>query len=305
MPELVSVSIIMPTEARAERAESLRRALQSVISQEGVRCVPILVVNGAAAHPPLLRELARSRAVRLVRLEMPDLPAALRAGRDQVGTPYFAELDDDDELLPGALAARVEAMQARPDVDVVVTRGFVDQQGRRAPNIADLESLQPDPLRALLDHNWLTPCAGLFRSATIGPQYFAEIPAYLEWTYVGLRVALDRRILFTNRLTWVYRADTARSLSKSRSYVLQQPVALERLLALPLPADVRRRLERRRRMTLHAAAQLELQSGNPGAAWRWHLRSLAGAGGWRHALYTRRLLSALLRSPRVGAWLLG
>ncbi len=297
MPEPVSVSVIMPTEARSDRAELLRRALESVRSQPGVRAIPIVVVNGPAAEAALLAELTRSRDVQVVRLEAANLPAALRAGRERVQSPYFAELDDDDELLPGALAARVEAMEARPDVDVVVTRGYVDRQGRRELNVQDLEGFQGDPLRSLLDHNWLAPCAGLFRTATIGPEYFADVPPYLEWTYLGLRFALERRILFLNRPTWVYRADTPRSLSKMPGYVLQQSASLDRLLALPLPRDVRRGFERRRGIALHAAAGLELRAGRPRAAWRWHLRSLAAAGGWRYALYTRRLIYALVRSP--------
>lgn len=296
MPDLLSVSIIMPTEARPERAESLRRALESVRAQRGVRAAPIVVVNGRAADPALLAEIARSRDVELVRLETPDLPGALRAGRDHVRCPYFGELDDDDELLPGGLAVRAEAMQARSDVDAVVTRGYIDGQGRRELNVADLEAFQPDPLRALLDHNWLAPCAGLFRTATIGREYLADMPRYLEWTYLGLRIALDRRILFLNRPTWVYHADTPRSLSKTTDYVRQQPASLRRLLELPLPADVRRRLGQRLPSMLHGAAEAELQDGRQRAAWRWHLKSLTTAGGWRYALYTRRLLYAFCRS---------
>ena len=296
MADLVSVSVIMPTEARSDRAELLGRALASVCSQDGVRALPIVVVNGPAADAALLADLARSRDARLVRLQAADLPAALRAGRSLVQSPYFAELDDDDELLPGALAARVEAMEAHPDVDVVVTRGYIDHGGRRELNVRDLEGFQTDPLRSLLDHNWLAPCAGLFRTETIGTEYFADVPPYLEWTYLGLRLAFERRILFLNRPTWVYRADTPRSLSKGQGYVLQQSVSLERMLALSLPADVRRRFQLRRRSALHAAAGLELGAGRLGAAWRWHLRSLAAAGGWRYALYTRRLIYARWRS---------
>jgi hypothetical protein len=297
MPDLVSVSVVMPTEVRSDRAELLRRALESVRAQAGVRAVPIVVVNGPAAEAALLAELTRAHDVQVVRLEAASLPAALRAGRERVQSPYFAELDDDDELLPGALAARVEAMEARPDVDVVVTRGYVDRHGRREMNVPDLDGFQADPLRSLLEHNWLAPCAGLFRTATIGPEYFADVPPYLEWTYLGLRFALERRILFLNRPTWVYCADTPRSLSKRPGYVLQQSASLDRVLALPLPRDVRRRFERRRGLALHTAAGLELHAGRPRAAWRWHLRSLAAAGGWRYALYTRRLVYALVRSP--------
>jgi hypothetical protein len=301
MPDPVSVSVVMPTEARPDRAELLRRAIQSVCSQRGVHAIPIVVVNGPAAEPALLADLSRGGGnLRLVRLAAAGLPAALRAGRDQVRTPYFAELDDDDELLPGALLARVEALEDRPDVDVVVTRGYVDHQGRRELNVADLEACRVDPLRSLLDHNWLAPCAGLFRTATIGPDYFADVPPYLEWTYLGLRLALERRILFLDQPTWVYRADTPGSLSKAPTYVLRQAASLDRLLALTLPADVRGRLQRRRAAALHTAASLELRAGRPRAAWRWHLRSLAAAGGWRYTFYTRRLVYGLLRAAAGG-----
>lgn len=292
----VSVSVVMPTEARADRAELLRRALESVCSQQGVRATPIVVVNGPAAEAAVLADLGRSRVVELVRLEEADFPAALRAGRERVRSPYFAELDDDDELLPGALAARVAAMEAHPEVDVVVTRGYVDHHGRRELNVEDLEAFQADPVRALLDHNWLAPCAGLFRTATIGPEYFADVPPYLEWTYLGLRLALERRIRFLNHPTWVYRADTPQSLSKRPRYVLQQSASLDHLLRLPLPREVRRGFERRRGVALHAAASLELRAGRRRAAWGWHLRSLAAAGGWRYALFTRRLVYALWRA---------
>ncbi len=301
MPDRESVSVIMPTEARSDRAQSLQRALESVLSQDGVCPIPILVVNGQEGQPALIDELGRRRDVRLVRLEGASLPKALRAGRDHVDTSYFAELDDDDELLPGSLATRVEAMRAHAEVDVVVTNGFLESHGRRELNVADLGAYQTDPLRALLRYNWLAPCAGLFRTATITPEFFVGIAPYLEWTYLGLRLSLERRILFVSRPTWVYHADTPRSLSKSRDYVLLQPAALRQLLALALPVDVKGELERRLREAYHANAHLELEAGNNRAAWRWHLKSLTGAGGWRQALYTRRLVYALCRAAVTGS----
>jgi hypothetical protein len=232
--------------------------------------------------------------VQLIRLPAADLPAALRAARERVDSPYFAELDDDDELLPDALAARLEGIEASPPADAVVTRGYIDHAGRRTLNVPVLEGLESDALRSLLEHNWLAPCAGLFRTATIGREFFADIPPYLEWTYVGLRLALERRLRFLDRPTWVYRVGSPHALSQTPDYVLQEPASLDRLLGLPLPAAARRQLERRQLASLHAAAGLELRAGRVGAAWRWHLRSLAAGGGWRYALYTRYLLYALL-----------
>jgi glycosyltransferase involved in cell wall biosynthesis len=299
MPDRESVSVIMPTEAHRDRAESLRRALQSVLSQTGVRPLPIVVVNGPRGDPTLVAELERRPGVRVVRLAEAGLPAALVAGRALVDAPYFAELDDDDELLDGSLATRADALRAHPDVDVAVTSGFVESGGRREVNIVDFDGYHRDPLRALLRRNWLVPCAGLFRAATITGEFFGDIAPYLEWTYLQVRLALERRMLFIDRPTWVYRTDTPRSLSKSRQYVLQQPASLRRVLALALPADVRRQFEGRLCAALHAAAALELDAGNHAAAWRWHLRSLGPRGGLRHALYTRRLLYALCRPARV------
>jgi len=113
------VSVILPTVAVASRAACLGRALQSVFAQESVRVDPIVVANGLDCDHDLLSALGRRRDIRLVRRREGGLAAAITAGRELVDAPYFAELDDDDFLLPGALAAREARMEADRSVDAV------------------------------------------------------------------------------------------------------------------------------------------------------------------------------------------
>jgi glycosyltransferase involved in cell wall biosynthesis len=298
------VCVIVPTLASRERASSLVRAIDTVVSQDGARGIPLVVVNGDRAAPEVLDHLRRRADIRLTVLEQAGLPGALHAGRTRVDTPYFAVLDDDDELLPGALRIRLEVMAEAPDVDVAVTNGYLVDAGRRALSIDDFERIQAEPLRMLFVQHWLPPCAGLFRTSTVSAELFAAIPEYREWTYLALRLALARRLRFAARPTFVYRADTPDSLSKSRAYCLAGPPALERMLALPLPADVRAALRVRLGVDQHCASSCELDHGNYRAAWRWHWRSLRQPAGWRFLPYSRNLLVgslvALATAGRAG-----
>ena len=114
----------MPTRALRERAEVLRRAIDSVLSQAGVRAVPLIVVNGTGRDPGLVEALTADPRLRVLCQEEAGIPAALRAGREVLDTPWFADLDDDDLFLPGALALRVDTLERRPDCCAVITNGY-------------------------------------------------------------------------------------------------------------------------------------------------------------------------------------
>src|SRR5579872_1226627 len=116
-----AISVIMPTTALRLRGKCLMRAIDSVVTQEGVIPIPIVVVNGRNRDSELTNEIARRTDLTLVLQDEGDLPKALKTGRAAVQTPWFAELDDDDELLPGALAARLDAFRERPDCGAVVS----------------------------------------------------------------------------------------------------------------------------------------------------------------------------------------
>jgi glycosyltransferase involved in cell wall biosynthesis len=280
----------MPTLARPERVSSLIRAIDSVVSQRGARGIPVVIVNGQFATAEVRAHLARRRDIRVVTLEEAGLALALKTGRATVDTPHFAVLDDDDELLPGALGTRLEALDEALEADVVVTNGYLQGFNRRDLNIEDFGQIQADPLRALLRQNWLPPCAGLFRADAVPLDFFEQMPGSLEWTYLGLRIALERKIQFVSQPTFIYRTDTPRSLSKSKAYCFAESRSLARMLELKLPRDVRTMIRAHLTAGLHSAAEWERRDGNYLAAWSWHLRCLARFRGWRHLTYTRHLV---------------
>jgi hypothetical protein len=136
---------------------------------------------------------------------------------------------------------------------------------------------------------WLHPCAGLYRTQRVGREFFEGMPAYLEWTFMAMRLALSREIRFVNEPTFVYNADTAGSLSKSKNYIVQQPHAIKRLMELEPPPHLVRLLKEKYAAALHDASAVELFDGNRAAAWRLHLKSLWHGGLMRYGLYTRHL----------------
>lgn len=295
MPSLPSVGVIVPTRALAERAPLIRRALMSVLSQEGVNAVPVVVVNGPGRSPDLVKELRSDPRVQLVEVARPGIPGALRAGRDAVDCEWFSALDDDDFYLPDALATRVEALRIHPDCDAVVTNGYARDHGVDRLHVPDMQRVAREPLKMLTEGNWLLPGSWMCRTESVGPGLFQRMPRMLECTYLAMQLALHCRTRFIEQPTVVWNTDTPRSESKSREYLLGQVAALDQLLELPLPPDTRRWLQVSRTSAQHQRADLHLRGKALRQAWLWHIRTLSGPGGWRHAPFMLRLLQASLR----------
>lgn len=285
-----TIAVILPTTATATRLDCLNRAIESALSQQDVKVDLIVVANGPQCDWEILNGLEKRSDLRLVYTEEASYPGALRLGRDLVDAPFFAEIDDDDEFLPMALATRLHHMERDPSIDVVVTNGILRRGGRDLVGIRDIGACRVDPLRRLMDDMWLVPCAAFYRSATVTRDFFQTIPPAMEWTYIGTLLSLTKKILFVDVPTFVYNRDTDGSLSRSKSYLLSTPDALARLLELDLPADVRRLVKQKHVQSLHAASTVELRDGNRSEAWKWHLRSLTHPYGWRYLTYTRHLV---------------
>ena len=286
----------MPTRALRHRIPLFERALESVINQEAVRVVPLVVINGPDRDPEFTRRLSADRRLRIIQLEEADLPTALRTGREKVDSEYFAELDDDDVMLPQGLMVRIQALEELPDFDAVITNGFRRGSDGDMLHINDIALIEQDPLRGLFHGNWLLPGSWLCRTSTVGPELFGGMPRFRECTYLALQLATIYRIKFLGRPTVVWHANTPFSESKSREYALGEEAALRRILELDLPEDVRAHFQSKLSSAYHVGADLHLREGNRKEAWSWHLQSLRQPGGWRYLSYTRRLFSALLRS---------
>ncbi len=295
---LEPVTVIMPTLAKAERANPLRAALASVLSQRGVRPVPLIVVNGTERDTSLVRKLERTPGVRLIRREEAHLGDAIHAGRTAVDTRWFAELDDDDLLLPGALSLRLQCLVDSPSAGAVVSNGWTQRGHVRQPAIASVAEVAVDPMAALANGTWLLPGAALFRTDAVGGELFRQLPRYLEWTCLALRLARGPGIEFLDEMTFVHHEARPDGLWESPECVLGRPRAIRELLMEDIPVPLRKVFLRRLSAACNSAAIVERDRRRWVRAWHWHLRCLAG-GGWRYLTYTRKLL------PGYRAWRTG
>ena len=283
------IDVVVRTTCDAARRKSLQRAIASVVAQRGVIARPVVVVAGPRPRP--LPKLAARNGIRVHRIGAEASPGrALTVARGLVDAPFFAFLDDDDELLPDALATRVAILHAEPRVQVVVTTGYVARGQTRRLHIGDIVRHQDDPLRGIVERCWLASCGGLFRTAAVPASLFDALPDLCEWTCLAFRLAVAScPIRFVDRPTYVVH-DRAGSLSKSDAFVEASLHVLESMRTAPLLAADRRRLAQKHRAALHAVAERCRRAGKLGEAWRHHLRSMQPPGTLRYAAYTRKLL---------------
>ena len=296
-PDDSAVTVVIPTLALAERATLLRRAIDSVRSQEGVRALALVVVNGGRWFPELVREIGAEPGVTLVRRDEADLPRAHRAGREAVRTPLFGSLDDDDVLLPGALALRVRALRSHPAADVVVTNGYLRGDGGDRLHIAPDVDVAGAPFDVFRRRNWLLPGSWLARSERVSPAFYDGMPRYRECTYLALRFASEHAFVWDPTPTVAYSVGSPASASASSAYLLGEAQALREMLALglPLPRSMQRHLRREVDSAHHDAADFFFREGQLDAAWQQHARSLRLLAGLRYVPFTRHLVTASMR----------
>jgi glycosyltransferase involved in cell wall biosynthesis len=284
------ISVIIPTLAEGKRTDSLLRAIDSVRSQEGVKAVPVIVVNGNRFDPSLVERLGHLKGITMHMEPLGGVINARVVGRRLVETPYYSFLDDDDELLPHALRSRLDSMLVDERIDVVVSNGYRFDGSARSISAHNIADAKKDPFLALLDNNWLTSCGGLYRTARIDAAFFADSTEYAEWTYLAFKLSLSHRITFLNKPGYVIN-DTAGSLSKSLNYSSALAHVFERVLDLPLPPSARSAVKRKYGSALHDLSNYCLDAKEPKKALQYHLKSLCQPGGMRFLLYSRRFLN--------------
>ena len=174
----------------------------------------------------------------------------------------------------------------------MVTNGIRRDADGDTLHFGDVASISADPLRALSSLNWLLPGSWLGSTDGLPPGLFDDVPHYLECTYLAVRMASEVRLHFVAEPTVVYHADTPGSESKTLAYVVGQAAALQRIIELDVPADVRRSFENRLAPACHYAARALAAAGQRRAAWRLHRRALAEPGGWHYLPHTAKLLTA-------------
>jgi len=135
----VDVSVVVPTHARPEL---MRSAVESVLAQQSVAIGEVIIVFDATevavpdvTVPPgwTVRGVPNTRSR--------GLAGARNTGIMAAAGEYVAFLDDDDEWLPGKLAAQLERYRARPDAVVVGTAMVVDDGERLIERLVPQDDL--------------------------------------------------------------------------------------------------------------------------------------------------------------------
>lgn len=110
--EAPAVSVVVPT---YHRPLALRRAVRSVLAQEGAELAEVVIAlsdPAADADRRAAEGLAEDHRVRIVEAPRPGPAAARNAAIRAARAPLIALLDDDCEVQPGWLAAGVAALDA-------------------------------------------------------------------------------------------------------------------------------------------------------------------------------------------------
>jgi glycosyltransferase involved in cell wall biosynthesis len=299
MPVPVVVSVVIASACDARRGPPLFRAIESVASQAGVSPEVIVVANGDRVDASILARLAADARVTLVRRDQGHVSAARLSGLEASSGRFFTFLDDDDELLPDALHARVGAIGEDPAVDVLVTNGYIRETSDFAL-IGDAlaADIGIDQEGTFLRRNWFASPALLFRRESFRNEFF-DIPyRYFEWTYLFFKLRSEAKtILFRNLMTYRKYEDNPDSVSRSNQYKLGLPAVLRDIQRLYLAPATRAAIRHDYIVSLNECSTVHLANNRIGPAVSMHLACLR-AGGWRYLPYSRKILMAAM----ANAW---
>lgn len=284
-------TIIIATLGLTERSHSLERAISSIRTGNTARTRVLLVLNGNRFDQQLVDALRDRRDLELIQIAEGSLSAAILEGRRHVQSPFFGFLDDDDEYLPGAIDFRLALMAMYPEASIVATNGYRHIDGENLPIISiSRDGFISNPQRAILEENWLASCGGLYRTKDLPSSLFEGVARYLEWTWLGYRIASSgRKVFLASAPTFVIH-DTVASESKSGAYFLKGAEVLEQMKGIPSDPKTKKLLLRRLAQAWHDTSEFHRRNGNRSAAWSAHLRSLTYPTGLRYLAYTRRVL---------------
>ncbi|MEV4121464.1 glycosyltransferase [Micromonospora sp. NPDC049645] len=135
-----SVSVVVPTR---DRPELLRAAVRAILAQEYAGPVEVVVVHDQSTPDESLAESTDpDRTVRVIRnARTPGLAGARNSGTLAAGGELIAFCDDDDEWLPGKLAAQVAALAADPAAEFVCCGIRVSYDGTTVDRVLDRDRI--------------------------------------------------------------------------------------------------------------------------------------------------------------------
>ena len=126
----MQVSVIIPT---FNRAQTIRRTLESVLNQKGISLELLVVDDGSTdGTRALIENLSQGKTKIQYFFQSNQGPSAARnLGIQNAKAPFIAFLDSDDEWLPGKLAAQLEFFERNPDYLICQTEEIWIRNGKR------------------------------------------------------------------------------------------------------------------------------------------------------------------------------
>lgn len=277
------------------RGDGLKRACDSVRSMAAGHDYGIIVVaNGPGVSPGVLEWLAAQADVHTIRLRSGSHPLARRVGAELADTEYLTFLDDDDELMPDTLGAKITFFREHPDVDVLATEGIIVNATAPGKGPKRSDARPSDTVRALMQRGW-NACSLTVRAREIDLSVFDAELRHMEWTYVALALARRHKVGFMDEPTYRYHADTPNSLSKGMEHALAAPKVWRRLAELYRATPYRRVMLRRYGKECHYASLEAALRGKMRDAWHFYRESLRYSGARAIVPFSARFLSARLR----------
>jgi glycosyltransferase involved in cell wall biosynthesis len=275
--------------ASFERAKLLARAVDSIRASSIDPVRIIVVINGGRFDLSVLEWLQAQKDVEIEWTVFASAPGAILRGRECVRTEFFSTLDDDDEYLPCTMEQKISLLRANPRADMLIANAYIFSNDIDNLFYQNLHKVKVDPLICLLRRNWLTSGNALFRTKAIGLPYFHNYHPYAEWTWLGFRLALDKkRIIILNEAVCRHH-DTHNSLSKSQDYIQSHIPLFQRMLECSPPPAAAKMIRRKISASHHDASVSALGNCKLLEAWRHHWDSLIQTGGLRYLSYTRHL----------------
>lgn len=288
------LTIVIPTTCSIARGPCLLRAIDSVKRATDLPVRVLVIANGPAVSTVVLEKVRERPEVVVLRQDEGSYPKAVALGRMNVYTKFFGVLDDDDEFMPGALGRRIDVLLKDLDADVAVSNGMREIAGVLSPMHPGLSGIEENPLRALLHANFLASCAAVFRSGSVGPEFFQQPQGYAEWTWLGFKLCIaGRKFRPIDAYDYIVH-DTPASLSKSAAYHRSYVSLYDRMLSNSLPTWARRRIHAKRCAAYHELSVRALDRGEISESLSMHWRSLRPPHGLRYFLYGRHIAKRAL-----------
>jgi len=298
------LTVVIASRCDDARAELLRRACDSVRSMaNGLSYSIVVVANGAGVSTRVVEMLNGRSDTHVVRLRSGSYPLARRVGAEMADGEFLAFLDDDDELIPDTLSAKIACFREHPHIDVLVTDGLSVTGTTETRIFQPPEGRSSDLVEAMMHVGWGAGALTL-RAASVELWTFDAEFRHLEWTLTALQLASRYRVGYLDRPTYRYYEDTPNSLWKSADHILAAPEVWRRLRSSYAGTKYESTVCQRYGRVCHQAAIECTRRGLIRDAWRFHLSSVASPGGAGKLPFSAKLLLATLYKPfarRTGA----